>query len=59
MRVAAVVSDLMLFSRIESAARDAGPQLVRVDHPSDVPKDVELVLVDWTARNDGWSGPLS
>ena len=33
MKVAAVVTDLMLYSRIESAARVAGVELARVDAP--------------------------
>ena len=58
MKVAAVVSDLMLFSRIESAARVAGAELARVDSPSDVPADAELVLVDWSARQPDWADTL-
>jgi hypothetical protein len=58
MKVAAVVSDLMLFSRIESAARVAGAELARVDSPSDIPPDAELVLVDWSARQPGWADAL-
>lgn len=58
MRVAAVVSDLMLFSRIESAAIGAGATLVRVDSPDDLPPALDLVLVDWTARQPGWADAL-
>lgn len=58
MKVAAVVSDLMLFSRIESAARVAGAELARVDAPSDIPADADLVLVDWSARDPDWAGAL-
>ena len=58
MRVAAVVTDLMLYSRIESAARVAGVELARVDTPSQVPPDADLVLVDWTARQPGWPDAL-
>jgi hypothetical protein len=58
MKVAAVVSDLMLYSRIESAARVAGAELARVDSPVDVPPDADLVLVDWTAREAGWANAL-
>jgi hypothetical protein len=58
MRVAAVVSDLMLFSRIESAACAAGAQLARVDSPSDIPPDAEVVLVDWSARQPDWADAL-
>jgi hypothetical protein len=58
MKVAAVVSDLMLFSRIESAARVAGVDLARVDSPASVPADADLVLVDWSARDLGWADVL-
>lgn len=60
MRVAAVVRDLMLYSRIESAASVAGVELLRADEPSDVPSDAapQLVLVDWAAREDGWADAL-
>lgn len=58
MKVAAVVSDLMLFSRIESAARVAGVELARVDAPSDVLSDADLILVDWSAREADWADAL-
>jgi hypothetical protein len=58
MKVAAVVSDLMLFSRIESAVRAAGAELTRVDSPSDIPPDAEVVLVDWSARQPDWAATL-
>ncbi len=58
MKVAAVVSDLMLYSRIESAARASWASLQRVDDPSDVGSDVELVLVDWSAHDPSWVDPL-
>jgi hypothetical protein len=58
MKVAAVVSDLMLFSRIESAARVAGVDLARVDSPAAVPADADLVLVDWSARDPRWTDAL-
>ena len=58
MRAAAVVSDLMLFSRIESAASAAGASLVRVDSPADLPDDLDLVLVDWSARGADWTDAL-
>ncbi len=58
MRVAAVIGDLLLFSRIDSAARDAGVDLVRVDDPSLLPADVDLVLVDWSLRRPGWADAL-
>ena len=58
MRVAAVVTDLMLFSRIESAARVAGVELARVDSSADAPPDADLVLVDWSARRPEWTDAL-
>ena len=60
MRVAAVVTDLMLYSRIEAAARVAGSELLRVDAPSDVPADPapDLVLVDWAGRAADWPDAL-
>ncbi len=59
MRVVAVVSDLMLFSRIESAATAAGADLVRVDEPTAIPADIDLVLVDWAARRTEWTDALT
>ena len=41
MRVAAVMSDLMLFSRIDAAATAAGASLVRVDTPVQLPHDLD------------------
>ncbi|MDQ4035333.1 MAG: hypothetical protein M3153_05325 [Chloroflexota bacterium] len=58
MRVGAVIGDLMLFSRIESAATQADATLVRVDSPVDLPRDLDLVLVDWSARQPGWTDAL-
>ncbi len=58
MKVAAVISDLFLFSRIESAARLADVQLARVDAPHQIPADADLVLVDWSARQPDWADAL-
>ena len=60
MRVAAVVADLMLFSRIEAAATGAGASLLRVDSPLDLPADdgFELILVDWSVRQPDWPDAL-
>jgi hypothetical protein len=60
MRVAAVVADLMLFSRIEAAATAAGASLLRVDSPLDLPEDAafDLILVDWSARDPDWADAL-
>jgi hypothetical protein len=58
MRVGAVISDLMLFSRIESAATEADATLVRVDAPTDLPPELDLVLVDWSSRDPSWTNSL-
>jgi hypothetical protein len=58
MKVAAVMSDLMLFSRIESAASAADASLIRVDSPADLPDELDLVLVDWSARGPAWADAL-
>ena len=59
MKVAAVISDLMLYSRIESAATAAGSSLLRVDGPAGLANDLDLVLVDWSARQPDWADPLA
>jgi hypothetical protein len=60
-RVAAVVSDLMLFSRIDAAAASAGASLIRVDEPAALPPpdSVDVVLVDWSARRPEWASSLA
>jgi hypothetical protein len=59
MRIAAVMSDLMLYSRIDAAASAAGASLVRADHPAELPSDLDLVLVDWSARDASWTDALA
>jgi hypothetical protein len=59
MKVAAVLTDLMLYSRIESAARVAGAELARIDTPRDIPPGADLVLVDWSSRRTDWTDALS
>lgn len=59
MRVGAVISDLMLFSRIDAAATAADASLVRVDSPADLPPDLDLILVDWSARDPDWTDALT
>jgi hypothetical protein len=60
MRIAAVVGDLLIYSRIESAATAVGASLTRVDDPSALPPDLglDLILVDWSARDSSWADPL-
>ena len=58
MRVGAVVDDLLLFSRIDAAASAAGASLVRAASPADLPDDLDLVLVDWSARQPSWEDAL-
>ena len=58
MRVGAVIDDLMLFSRIDAAAVAADASLVRVSSPADLPAELDLVLVDWSARDPSWSDAL-
>ena len=60
MRVAAVISDLMLFSRIDAAAAASGASLLRVDDPAELPSDepFDLILVDWSARRPAWAEAL-
>lgn len=55
-----MVSDLMIYSRIEAATTAAGATLIRVDDPGDLPSPgaVDLVLVDWAARARGWEAAL-
>jgi hypothetical protein len=58
MRVGAVIDDLMLFSRIDAAASSAGAELIRVSAPGDLPGNLDLVLVDWSARDPSWADAL-
>ena len=58
MRVGAVIDDLMLFSRIDAAASTAGASIVRVSSPANLPTDLDLVLVDWSARDPSWADAL-
>ena len=58
MRVAAVMTDLMLYSRIDSVAIAAGATLIRIDTPSALPDDLDLVLVDWSTRQADWADAL-
>ena len=61
MRVVALVSDLILASRIEEAARAGGATFTRVDAPGDLPPpdEADLLLVDWTERQPDWIAALT
>ncbi len=54
-----MVSDLLLFSKIEAAASAAGASLLRADEPTDLPADLDLILVDWSARRPHWTDALA
>jgi len=57
-RAGAVIGDLIFFSRIAAAAEAAGSELVRVDAPAQLPAELDLVLVDWSARRSDWVDTL-
>jgi len=52
------MDDLMLYSRIDAAASAAGTEVVRASSPADLPPDLHLVLVDWSARQADWADAL-
>ncbi|HUH16638.1 MAG TPA: hypothetical protein VMM85_01690 [Methylomirabilota bacterium] len=52
------MSDLMMLSRVDAAASAVGAALIRVDAPSELLPQVDLVLVDWSARRPGWADAL-
>jgi hypothetical protein len=58
MKLGAVVDDLMLFSRIDAAAAAANASLHRASSPDDLPPNLDLVLVDWSARQPSWAAAL-
>ncbi len=60
MRLAALTSDLMLFSRIEAAAAGARVPLTWLRSPVELPPaaDLDLLLVDWSERAPSWTGQL-
>lgn len=59
MKVVALVPDLLLASRIEAAAAQAGADYQRTDDVTTLPRDADLVLVDWSARLPGWTDALA
>ena len=58
MRVGAVITDLMLFSRIESAATAAEASLVRVDSPADQSTRTRSRPSGRSARQPEWTDAL-
>ena len=62
MKVAAVTSDLMLYSRIDAAGSAAGASMVRASSPAELPAgldlDLDLILVDWSERDPSWTDVL-
>ncbi len=61
MRVAAITSDLMIYSRIDAAVSAARGSVRRLDTPAELRGRAafDLVLVDWSARNDDWAAALA
>ena len=62
MRVVAIVQDLILFSRVDAAAAAGSARLTRLlDSPSELPpaNDVDLLLVDWSARGAEWADAIA
>jgi hypothetical protein len=58
MRIGAVVDDLLLYSRIDAAASAVNADLLRATSPAALPSDLDLVLVDWSARHESWPDAL-
>lgn len=60
MRVVVLATDLMMVSRIHAAADAARAGFERVTDPADLPPagKVDLLLVDWSERSDGWADAL-
>jgi hypothetical protein len=57
-RAGAVIGDLIFYSRIAAAADAAGTQLIRADAPALLPAELDLILVDWSARRPDWAVSL-
>lgn len=60
MRALALVDDLLMFSRIDAAARDAGVSVERVGAPSQLPApdEVDLLFVDCITNIGEWGSDL-
>jgi len=59
--VALLARDLIIGSRIEAAAAQAGVGLARVDDPDGLPaaSNVRLLLVDWGDRDEDWGARIA
>ena len=53
-----MIGDLIFYSRIAAAADAAGIQLIRADAPAQLPAELDLILVDWSARRPDWADAL-
>jgi len=55
------MSDLMMLSRIDAASAVSHAIVERVDHPRQIPghESLDLVLVDWSARDPAWADELA
>jgi hypothetical protein len=60
-RAVFLAHDLMMVSRAHAAAEAAGARLDRVTSPTDLPppSEVDLLIVDWSERLDGWGDALN
>jgi len=60
MSVVAMSRDLLFATRILNAADRHRIPCLRIDEPADLPSpdDVDLVIVDWTARGAAWGRDL-
>ena len=58
MSIGAIVSDLLLYSRIEAAALRAGTPLQRVSSILRLPQEATLLLVAWDERDEDWGQRL-
>jgi hypothetical protein len=60
-RLATLASDLIVVSRIEGMAAQAGAAALWARRPEDLPSptQLDLLLVDWADRTDAWAGQLN
>jgi hypothetical protein len=60
-RVALIARDLLLSTRIEDAAQRGGASVIRISVPRELPepRELDLVLVDWSERGATWGDELA